>query len=55
METKIELTGEWFLKKKWYGGYEIYVEEGVTTQFGTYTKWVKAKSGDLTKLKINIE
>ena len=55
MEIKIELTGQWFLKKKWYGGYEIYIEKEVTTQFNSYTKWVKASKGDLTRLKINIE
>lgn len=56
-----KLTGNWYLKKKWFG-YIIMVEIQTRvenffpdrSEGPEYTQWVKAKDKDLFELKINV-
>ena len=49
-----QLTGEWYLKKRLFGGYDVYVElESGFFPITTYYR--KIKEGEASLLNINIE
>ena len=49
------LTGNYFWAKRWFGGFNLWVEIKMTSMHRTYdTKFVKGNSADLHKLKIKI-
>lgn len=49
-----ELTGKWYLRKRFFGGYDIYVE--LESGFFPITKYYrKIKEGEASLLNINIE
>lgn len=61
MVKKRKLTGNYYLKRRFFGGYDLMVEVIIRMQseddfsFGPeFNKYVKAEPEDFIKLKINV-
>lgn len=53
MEVKDRLTGNYFWAKRWFGGFNLWVEVDVYIGFDTWgTKYVKGTIADMNSLGI---